>query len=111
MDEPVEARILLDAAVATTVVGLALVVAPTSVAVPVLVALAALCALGGGREAGLVATSVSCFLFGYAITEPHFEWEITDRPDEVLLIVLFVASLVVIEVGARLRLHRRARRR
>src|SRR5829696_3495889 len=107
MDEPVEARILLNAAVATTVVGFALVAAPTSVAVPVLVALAALCALGAGREAGLVATSVSCFLFGYAITEPHFEWEITDRPDE----VLFVASLVVTEVGARLRLHRRAQRR
>jgi K+-sensing histidine kinase KdpD len=42
-------------------------------------------------------------MYGYAITKPHFVWEIESGRDEVLLIVLFVASLVVAEVGTRLR--------
>jgi hypothetical protein len=42
-------------------------------------------------------------MYGYAITKPHFVWEIDSGRDEVLLIVLFVASLAAAEFGTRLR--------
>jgi K+-sensing histidine kinase KdpD len=90
-------------------VAFALVFAPTSVAVPVLVVLAFACGRLGGRDAGLGSVAVGSLLFGYAITEPHFVWEVESHLDQVLLIVLFVASLVASEVGARLRLARRTR--
>jgi K+-sensing histidine kinase KdpD len=46
---------------------------------------------------------VGCLMYGYAITKPHFVWEIDSGRDEVLLIVLFVASLVAAEIGTRVR--------
>ena len=47
-------------------------------------------------------------MFGYAITEPHFVWEIQSQRDVVLLIVLVIASLAASEVGARMRRRKRA---
>jgi K+-sensing histidine kinase KdpD len=94
----------------TAAIGLALVWAPTGVAVPVLVAVAYLCGRVGGRDAGLGSVATGSVLFGYAITEPHFVWEIAERYDQVLLVVLFLASLVASEGGARVR-ARSARRR
>jgi K+-sensing histidine kinase KdpD len=94
---------LLTAAVVTALVGLGLVWVPTPIAVPVLVVVAYLSGRLGGRDAGLGSVAVGCLMYGYAITEPHFVWEIDSGRDEVLLIVLFVASLVAAEVGTRRR--------
>ena len=44
-------------------------------------------------------------MFGYAITEPHFVWEIANRHDQALLVVLFVASFAASEIGARVRVR------
>jgi hypothetical protein len=93
-EEPFDGGSLATAIVVTVAVGLALVLVPTLVAVPVLVALAFACGRLGGRD---------------AITEPHFVWEIESPRDDVLVIVLFVASLVASEVGARLRARNQAR--
>ncbi|HEX6568557.1 MAG TPA: DUF4118 domain-containing protein [Acidimicrobiales bacterium] len=101
---------LLSGIVVTVAVGLALVLFPTGVAVPVLAALALACGRLGGRDAGLGSVAAGSAMFGYAITEPHFVWEISNRSDQVLLVVLFVASFVASEIGARTRL-RAARRR
>ena len=102
---------LMSGILVTLAVGLALVFVPTGVAVPVLVALAFACGRLAGRDAGLGSVSTGSALFGYAITEPHFVWEIANRTDQVLLVVLFVASFAAAEVGARARLRavRRAR--
>jgi K+-sensing histidine kinase KdpD len=94
---------LLTAAVVTGLVGLGLVWVPTAIAVPVLVVVAFLSGRLGSRDAGLGSVVVGCLMYGYAITEPHFVWEIESGLDEMLLIVLFVASLVAAEVGTRLR--------
>jgi K+-sensing histidine kinase KdpD len=94
---------LLTAAVVTALVGLGLVWVPTPIAVPVLVVVAYMSGRLGGRDAGLGSVAVGCLMYGYAITEPHFVWEIDSGRDEVLLIVLFVASLVAAEVGTRRR--------
>jgi K+-sensing histidine kinase KdpD len=94
---------LLTAAVVTVLVGLGLVWVPTLIAVPVLVVVAFLSGRLGGRDAGLGSVAVGCLMYGYAITKPHFVWEIDSGRDEVLLIVLFVASLVVAEIGTRVR--------
>jgi K+-sensing histidine kinase KdpD len=101
--ERVDADHLLSAALATGLVGLGLVWVPTLIAVPVLVVVAFLSGRLGGRDAGLGSVAVGCLMYGYAITEPHFVWEIDSGRDEVLLIVLFVASLVAAEIGTRLR--------
>jgi K+-sensing histidine kinase KdpD len=93
---------LLTATVVTGLVGLGLVWVPTPIAVPVLV-VAFLCGRLGGRDAGLGSVAVGCLMYGYAITEPHFVWEIESGRDEMLLVVLFVASLVAAEIGTRLR--------
>ena len=100
-----EAPHLFAGVAVTGAVSLALVVAPTTVAVPVLVALAFACGRLGGLEAGLGSVSMAGFMFGWAITEPHFVWEIQSGRDQVLLLVLFVASLVAALAGTRL--HRR----
>jgi K+-sensing histidine kinase KdpD len=104
--ERFDADHLLSAALATGLVGLGLVWVPTPIAVPVLVAVAFLSGRMGGRDAGLGSVAVGCLLYGYAITEPHFVWEIDSGRDEVLLIVLFVASLAAAEIGTRLRRRR-----
>jgi K+-sensing histidine kinase KdpD len=94
----------------TAAVGLALVWAPTGVAVPILVVVAYLCGRLGGRDAGLGSVATGTMLYGYAITEPHFVWEIAERTDQILLVVLFVAALVAAEVGARVRIQAARRR-
>jgi K+-sensing histidine kinase KdpD len=108
-DELFNASGLITAVVVTVLAGLGLVFVPSGVAVPVLVVLAFACGRVGGRDAGLGSISAGAFMFGYAITEPHFVWEIESSHDVVLLIVLFVASLVASEIGARLRHRTRAR--
>jgi K+-sensing histidine kinase KdpD len=102
-NEPFNASGLITALVLTLLIGLVLVLVPSGLAVPVLVLVAFACARVSGRDAGLASVSAGAFMFGYAITEPHFVWEIEGRHDVVLLIVLFVTSLVASEVGARLR--------
>jgi K+-sensing histidine kinase KdpD len=102
---------LITAAILTVLVGLALVLVPSPVAVPVLVLVAFACARVGGRDAGLGSVSVGALMFGYAITEPHFVWEIERSRDVVLLIVLFVTSLAASETGARRRSRRHSRQR
>jgi K+-sensing histidine kinase KdpD len=101
--ERFDADHLLSAAVVTGLVGLGLVWVPTPIAVPVLVAAAFLAGRLGGRDAGLGSVAVGCLMYGYAITEPHFVWEIEAGRDEMLLVVLFVASLAAAEIGTRLR--------
>ena len=108
-DELFDGGSLATAIVVTAAVGLALVLVPTLVAVPVLVALAFACGRLGGRDAGIGSVSAGAFMFGYAITKPHFVWEIESPRDDTLLIVLFIASLLASEVGARLRARHRAR--
>jgi K+-sensing histidine kinase KdpD len=101
--ERFDADHLVSAALVTGLVGLGLVWVPTPIAMPVLVVVAFLSGRMGGRDAGLGSVAVGCLMYGYAITEPHFVWEIESGRDEVLLIVLFVASLVAAEIGTRLR--------
>jgi K+-sensing histidine kinase KdpD len=101
--ERVDADHLLSAALVTGLVGLGLVWVPTPIAVPVLVVVAFLSGRVGGRDAGLGSVAVGSVMYGYAITEPHFVWEIESGRDEVLLVVLFVASLAAAEIGTRLR--------
>jgi len=101
--ERVDADHLLSAALVAGLVGLGVVWVPTPSAVPVLVVVAFPCGRTGGRDAGRGSVAVGSLMYGYAITEPHFVWEIDSGRDEVLLIVLFVASLVAAEIGTRLR--------
>src|ERR671919_224380 len=74
--ERVDADHLVSAALVTGLIGLGLVRVPTPIAVPVLVALAFVSGRLGGRDAGLGSVAVGCLMYGYAITEPHFVWEI-----------------------------------
>jgi len=96
---------LMSGIVVTVAVALALVLAPSPVAVPVLVALAFACGRLGGRDAGIGSAAAGTFMFGWAITEPHFVWEMANGHDQVLFVVLLVAAFVASEVGARLRLR------
>jgi K+-sensing histidine kinase KdpD len=107
-DDPFSSEHLLNAIVVSSVVALALVVAPTWLAVIVLVAVAFLCARLGGRDGGLGSVAAGTFMYFFAITEPHFQLRITHDRDVVLLIVLFIASNVSSELGVRLRRRRRA---
>jgi K+-sensing histidine kinase KdpD len=108
-DDLFDTGYMFNAMLSTALVGLCLVIAPTLIAVPVLVVLAFACGRLAGRAAGLGSVSVGTLMFGYAITEPHFVWEIENNRDVVLLIVLFLASLLGAELGARLRLRTKAR--
>jgi K+-sensing histidine kinase KdpD len=111
LDDRFDADHLVSGIFVTAAVGLALVFAPTVVAVPVLVVVAWLCGRLGGRDAGLGSVAAGSAMFGFAITEPHFVWEIQRGSDQILLVVLFVASFVAAELGARRRgaAHRRER--
>ena len=112
MDEDIfNASGMVSAIVVTALIGLALVLVPSGIAVVVLVLVAFACSRLGGRDAGFGSISAGAFMFGYAITEPHFVWEIESSHDVVLLIVLFVASLAASEIGARLKVRQRARQR
>jgi K+-sensing histidine kinase KdpD len=104
-DDPFDANHLVNGLVVTALVGLGLVLTPTFVAVPVLVALAFACGRLGGRDAGIASVAVGALMYGYAITEPHFHWSIENDRDVVLLFVLFFASIAAAEIGARLRLR------
>jgi K+-sensing histidine kinase KdpD len=92
---------LLSGVVLTVATGLALVLVPSPVAVPVLTALAFACGRLGGRDAGIGSAAVGAFMYGFAITEPHFVWEMSNGHDQVLFVVLLVAAFVASEVGAR----------
>jgi K+-sensing histidine kinase KdpD len=108
--DPFDFDHLMSGIVATVVVGFALFLVPTLVAVPVLVALAYICGRLGGRDAGLGSVATGSLMFGYAITEPHFVWSIADGRDEILLVILFCASMVTAELGARRRIASLSRR-
>jgi K+-sensing histidine kinase KdpD len=109
--ERVDADHLISAAVVTGLIGLGLVWVPTPIAVPILVAVAFVSGRLGGRDAGLGSVAVGSLMYGYAVTEPHFVWEIESARDEVLLVVLFVVSLAASEIGTRLRRRRALGRR
>jgi K+-sensing histidine kinase KdpD len=111
LDDRFDADHLVSGIFVTAAVGLALVFGPSGLAVPVLVALAYACGRLGGRDAGLGSVAAGSVMFGYAITEPHFVWEVANRHDQVLLVVLFVASFAASEIGsrARVRVARRGR--
>ncbi|MDD9370081.1 MAG: DUF4118 domain-containing protein [Acidimicrobiales bacterium] len=102
---------LLNGIVVTAAVGLALVLVPAPVAVPALALVAFACGRLGGRDGGLGSIATGSFLFGYAITEPHFVWEIENGRDEALLVVLLLASLLAGELGVRLRRRTRGAER
>ncbi len=104
-----EADHLVNGIVVTLAVSFGLVFVPTSVAVPVLVVLAFACGRLGGRDGGLGSVVTGSLMYGWAITEPHFRWEIRNDRDAVLLFVLFFGSLLASEIGARIRLHALAR--
>lgn len=105
-----EAPHLASGIVVTALVSLALVLAPTGVAVVVLPALAWACARAGGIDAGLGSMSTGGFMFGWAITEPHFVWEIQSGTDQALLLVMFAASAAAVALGTRERRRAAARR-
>jgi K+-sensing histidine kinase KdpD len=105
LEDRFDADHLVSGIFVTAAVGLALVLVPTGVAVPVLVAVAYLCGRLGGRDAGLGSVATGSIMFGYAISTPHFVWEVENRHDQILLVVLFFASFVASEIGARRRLH------
>ena len=96
---------LLSGVVLTVAAGLALVLVPSPIAVPVLTALAFACGRLGGRDAGIGSAATGAFMFGFAITEPHFVWEMANGHDQVLFVVLFVAAFAASEIGARLHLQ------
>ena len=104
-----DANHLINGIVVTALVGLALVPVPTVLAVVVLVAVAYGCGRLGGRDAGLGSVAVGSFMFGWAITTPHFVWEIENEHDVVLLLALFVASVIASETGTRRLLRPRGR--
>ena len=110
-DDRFDGSRLLNGIVVTAAVGLALVLVPAPVAVPALVLVAFACGRLGGRDGGLGSVATGSFLFGYAITEPHFVWEIENGRDEALLVALFVASLLAGELGVRLRRRTRGAER
>jgi K+-sensing histidine kinase KdpD len=110
-DDPFSSEHLLNAIVVSSVVALALVIAPTWVAVIVLVVVAFLCARLGGRDGGLGSVAAGTFMYIFAITEPHFRLRLEHEGDVVLLLVLFVASNVAAEVGVRLRRRHLSRAR
>jgi hypothetical protein len=109
--DPFDADHLMSGITVTAAVALALVLAPTPVALPVLVVVAFVCGRLGGRDAGLGSVATGSFMFCWAIAAPHFRWEIRNDSDAVLLFVLFPLSLLVAEVGARLRLRHLDRHR
>ena len=96
---------LLSGVALTVAAGLALVLAPSPVAVPVLASLAYACGRLGGRDAGIGSAAAGAFMYGWAITEPHFVWEMQNHHDQVLFVVLVVAAFVASEVGARVRIR------
>jgi len=102
-EDPFSAGGLFNGMLVTALVGLCLVLTPTFVAVPVLMVLAFLCGRVSGRDAAIGSIAVGAFMFGYAITEPHFEWEIQNSHDIALYGVLVAGSLAASEVGVRLR--------
>jgi K+-sensing histidine kinase KdpD len=106
-----EADHLLNAIVATLAVSFGLVFVPTPVAVPALVVLAFFCGRLGGRDGGLGSVVTGSLMYGWAITEPHFRWEIRNDRDVVLLFVLFFGSLLASEIGTRLRFRTLTHRR
>ena len=110
-DDPFNGDHLVNGIAATTAVGLALVLLPAPVALPVLVVLAFACGRLGGRDGGLGSVVAGSLMFGYAITEPHFVWEIESGRDIVLLVTLFLASMAASELGVRLRIRARRPRR
>jgi K+-sensing histidine kinase KdpD len=87
------------------------VLLPSPVAVPVLVALAYAAGRLGGRDAGIGSAATGAFMYGFAITEPHFVWEMANGHDQVLFLVLIAAAFVASEVGARARLRHLVDRR
>lgn len=105
-DDVFDADRLMTGIVVTVAVGLALVYVPSGLAMTVLVGLAFVCGRLGGRDAGLGSVAAGSFMFGWAITQPHFVWEIESTHDIVLLIVGFVAATVASEIGTRARSHR-----
>lgn len=96
---------LLSGVALTVAAGLTLALVPSPVAVPVLVCLAYACGRLGGRDAGIGSAAAGAFMYGWAITEPHFVWEMANHHDQVLFVVLVVLAFVASEVGARARLR------
>lgn len=89
-------------AVVTVIIAVPLAFVSTTIGVVVLIALAFVCARLGGRDAGLGSVGAGTFMFFWAATEPHFQLEIANSHDVVLLIVSFAGSLVAQEIGTRL---------
>ncbi len=102
---------LVSAIVITTVVAVPLAFISTTIGVIVLIALAFVCARVGGRDAGLGSAGAGTFMFFWAATKPHFQFEIASTRDVVLLIVCFLGSLVAQEIGTRLYRREHARPR
>ncbi len=96
---------LVSGAVLSTIVAVPLAFISTTIGVVVLIGLAFACARVGGRDAGLGSVGAGTFMFFWAATKPHFQFEIASARDVVLLIVCFVGSLIAQEIGTRL--HRR----
>jgi len=105
-----EGQHLVGGIVVTAAVSLGLVPLSTGVAVVVLPVVAWACARLGGLDAGLGSVSVGGFMFGWAITRPHFVWEIESGVDQVLLLVLFASSIAAVVWGVRGRRRGAARR-
>jgi K+-sensing histidine kinase KdpD len=102
---------LMSGIVVTVAAGLALVLVPSPIAVPVLVALAYVAGRLGGRDAGIGSAATGAFMYGWAITEPHFRWEMANGHDQVLFLILVAAAFAASELGARARLSALRRNR
>lgn len=100
--DPFSAHHLVNAAVIATIVAVPLAFVATTIGAVVLIALAFVCARVAGRDAGLGSAGAGTFMFFWAATTPHFQLEIDNTRDVVLLVICFVGSLLAQEIGTRL---------
>ena len=108
-EDSFDADRLVGAAIVTTLVAVPLAFISTTIGVVVVVCLAFVCARVGGRDAGLGSAGAGTFMFFWAATKPHFQFEIASSRDVVLLIVCFFGSLLAQEMGTRLYRRKHAR--
>lgn len=93
---------LINGAVLSAIVAVPLAFISTTIGVVVLIGLAFVCGWFGGRDAGVGSAGAGTFMFFFAATEPHFQLEIQNERDQVLIVVCFVGSLLAQEIGVRL---------
>jgi K+-sensing histidine kinase KdpD len=100
------AGILLPVAVCAILIPFRLSFVDTASAL-VLVAVIVAIATIGNRLAGFVAAISASLWFDFFLTQPYYRFAITHRPDIEITVSLFIVGIVVTELAARNRFHRR----